>query len=90
MNSLPATSVLISAALLTAATISNAAPVANEDFTYLDGDLAGNNGGSGWNAAWANVSVPQATVSAGLATFTCTSNVIRVGPRSVTFSQVVG
>jgi autotransporter-associated beta strand protein len=74
MNSLPATSVLISAALLTAATISNAAPVANEDFTYLDGDLAGNNGGSGWNAAWANVSVPQATVSAGLATFTCTSN----------------
>jgi hypothetical protein len=61
------------AALLTAATISNAAPVASEDFTYPDGDLAGNNGGSGWGAAWATLSGPQATVASGAATFTFAS-----------------
>jgi hypothetical protein len=67
------------AALLTAATISNAAPVASEDFTYPDGDLAGNNGGSGWGEAWATLSGPQATVASGTATFTFASTGAYVG-----------
>ena len=29
-----------------------ATPIASDDFTYADGALAGNNGGSGWGGAW--------------------------------------
>jgi hypothetical protein len=34
-----------------------------DSFSCPDGDLAGNNGGSGWGAAWTIISGPQATVA---------------------------
>jgi len=43
-----------------------AAVIASEDFTYADGALAANNGGTGWAGAWTDVSGNAATVAGGV------------------------
>jgi PEP-CTERM motif len=60
----------------------SAAVIAVDDFSYSNGNLATNNGGTGWAGAWTNVSLPQATVASGEATFTYTSTGVFVQSES--------
>lgn len=64
---------ITAAAIAALSLVASAAVIAVDDFSYPDGNLAGNNGGSGWGAAWATLSGPQATVASGAATFTFAS-----------------
>lgn len=51
----------IATSLIGVATDAGAAIFAREDFNYSNGNLAGNNGGLGWSAAWSNaLGIPTA------------------------------
>jgi hypothetical protein len=67
------------AAIAALSLAASAAVIAVDDFSYPDGNLAGNNGGSGWGAAWTTLPGPQATVASGAATFTFASTGAYVG-----------
>jgi len=49
-----------------------AAVLATDNFSYADGSLAGNNGGSGWSTTWTNASGTTATALSGEANITST------------------
>jgi hypothetical protein len=53
--------------VLCIAVTTNGAIVAQDDFTYADGNLAGNAGGTGWAGAWTNFDGTPATVVGGVA-----------------------
>ncbi len=56
------------------ASSAGAAVIAEEHFDYVDGVLAGNNGGSGWTSQWANFNGVPATVVGGQAHIDYTPN----------------
>ncbi len=54
-------------AVLAVSVAANAGIIAQDDFAYDDGVLAGNDGGSGWAGAWADFAGTPATVVGGVA-----------------------
>ena len=57
--------ILTCASLLGAAALSRAEVIISEDFTYADGGLSGQNGGTGFSAAWSSSSNVAGGVSTG-------------------------
>lgn len=65
--------VCLTVATIAAPQLAMATPIASDDFSYIDGSLAGNNGGSGWDGAWSG----GGTLTGGIASSTPNSGSFR-------------